>query len=67
MKTQRITSQKTIREEFWATHTEFSSQYNKTKRIKDYSEDIQSAWIMYIDSLEQQGFITEKLANRVTL
>lgn len=62
-----ITTQKALREEFWAIHSEFSSDYQAKKRQNDYKCDIRVAWVDFVDMMAKDGQISEKLANRATL
>jgi hypothetical protein len=56
-----------IRNAFWDVHTEFKSEFRKTYRQDQYRTDIRCAFVDYVDHLQKNGDISEKLANRVTL
>ncbi len=56
-----------VRNAFWAVHTEFKSNFRKTYRQDQYKTDIRCAFVDYVDSLQKNGDISEKLARRVTL
>jgi len=56
-----------IRESFWDEHPDFRKHYRKTWRQNQYNATIRAAWCFYIDMLELNGTISEKLADRATL
>ena len=56
-----------VRNAFWDVHTEFKSDFRKTYRQNQYKTDIRCAFVDYVDSLQKNGDISEKLARRVTL
>ena len=65
----RITTQKALRREFWATFPTLSRQ-----KIPNYSSDglrydirTLCAWIEWIDMLSKSGDISKALADRATL
>lgn len=62
-----MTTQKQVRESFWTSFPEFIDQYRAYKRQKDYNADIRCAFVGHVDSLQKDGQISDKLANRVTL
>ena len=62
-----MTTQKQVRESFWASFPEFIDQYRAYKRQNDYNATIRSSFVSYVDSLQRDGQISDKLANRVTL
>jgi len=62
-----MTTQKQVRESFWNAHPQFKSEYRSRTRQNDYKCDIRCSFVDYVDRLERDGQISEKLANRVTL
>ena len=56
-----------IRDSFWSAHPQFKSEYRKTWKQNQYRTDIRCVFVDYVDSLQKDGTISEKLANRVTL
>jgi hypothetical protein len=65
----RVTRARTIRSEFWRMHPELSR-----RRIRDYSgsglmypADVRVAFCDFVDSLYRFGYISERLAQSVTL
>ncbi len=56
-----------VRKSFWGAFPEFKNQFRKTYRQNNYCADIRCAFVDYVDSLQKDGVITEKLAHRVTL
>ena len=56
-----------LREYFWALHPEFADKYRKTYRQNQYSCDIRTAWVFFVDHMERDQQINEKLAQRATL
>ena len=56
-----------VRNAFFSFHTEFKSNFRKTYRQDQYKTDIRCAFVDYVDSLQKNGDISEKLARRVTL
>lgn len=64
-----ITRARTIRSEFWRIHPELSR-----RRIRDYSgsglmypADVRVAFCDFVDFLARSGYISERLAQSVTL
>lgn len=64
-----ITTQREIRQLFWETYPELSK-----KKIADhkgtgkmFTVDTRCAFVEFVDSLQRDGVISEKLADRVTL
>jgi len=56
-----------IRESFWEAFPEFAGDRRKTYRQSRYNATIRSAFVEYVDSLERDGTITSKLAERAAL
>lgn len=56
-----------VRESFWNVFPQFQSERKATKRQNQYNATIRSAFVQYVDSLQRDGIISDKLANRVTL
>jgi hypothetical protein len=67
MKKYTITTVSELRTEFWNTFTEFKSEYRKSKKQNDYNTDIRCTWVDFVDAMQKDGVISEKLANRATL
>jgi len=64
----RITTQKELRAEFWATFPGASRKRQEYAVIgKMYCTDTRCAWCDWIDSLQKGGEISEALASRATL
>lgn len=59
----RITSQRQIRSEFWRSYPNLSCRRIGT----DYPTDTRVAFVAFVDSLERNGEISAKLAQRATL
>jgi len=60
-------TQTEVRRAFWASFPEFAKDRRSKKRQNDYKFDIRASFVAYVDSLQRDGQITEKLAQRVTL
>ena len=58
---------KEIRKQFWVEFPEFKSEYKANKRQNSYSCDCRYTFVNWVDYLQKDGIITEKLANKVTL
>ena len=58
---------KEVRESFWNDFPKFQSERKATKRQNQYNATIRSEFVQYVDSLQKDGIISDKLANRVTL
>ena len=59
---------KEIRKMFWNNATpEMNREYRVRKTQNDYSCDIRTAFVDFIDSLERDGKITESQPFRITL
>lgn len=59
----RITSQRQLRAEFWRSYPNLSC-----RRVgADYPTDTRVAFVDFVDALERNGEISEKLAERATL
>jgi len=56
-----------LRVSFWENHPQFASDFRVKKRQNDYKCDIRCSWVDYVDSLSQDGIISEKLRNNATL
>ena len=66
-KTKIMTTQTQIRQSFWEAHPQFKDDYKVTYRQNQYCTDIRCAFVDYVDHLVENGDISEKLADRVTL
>ena len=60
-------TQSQVRASLWESFPEFADQYRKTYSQNQYNATIRTAFVDYVDSLEKDGEITEKLASGVTL
>ena len=56
-----------VRNAFWEQHPEFKKDFRVNKRQNDYCTDIRCAFVAYVDYLQKDGQISDKLAYRVTL
>lgn len=56
-----------VRKSFWNEFPQFLNEYKKTKRQNEYSCDCRCTFVNYVDYLQKDGVISEKLANKVTL
>jgi len=64
-------TQTQVRNNFWQYLAEVNPELRKEKRSKktqnDYCTDIRCLFVDYVDHLQKDGTISEKLANKVTL
>lgn len=58
---------KQIRQSFWENHPEFKNEFRKSYRQNQYHTDIRVAFVEYVDYLQKDGQISEKLARKATL
>ena len=69
--TYTYTTQKQVREAFWADHTSFDHQARaagiRSKRQNAHCATVRCAFVDYVDMLSCDGIISEALAARVTL
>lgn len=56
-----------LRNAFWVNHPEFQPERRTKKRQNDYSADIRTAWVNFVDAMQKEGRITEKEAFNATL
>ena len=56
-----------IRKSFWYNFPQFQMYYRVKKRQNDYGNIIRSHFVDFIDYLQKNDIISEKLANRATL
>lgn len=65
------TTQKQVREEFWAVHPHFDEQARaagiRSKRQNAQCATVRCAFIEFVDHMQRDGDINEALAQRVTL
>lgn len=69
MKTQ-ITNQRDLRRLFWETFPELSRRRSRTipgDRFNSFCADTRMTFIDWIDSMQKDGQISEKLAEKATL
>ena len=59
------TTQAEVREAFWVSHPDFTRKGNT--RQNQYPADIRVAFVYFVDHLNKDGMISDKLAERVTL
>ena len=62
-----LTTQKGFRNHFWFNHPEFASLRRSRKTQNDYPADVRAAFVEFVDAEQKAGFITEKLAQKITL
>ena len=66
-----MTTQKQVRENFWAYIQEIAPQYLKeyktSKTQNQYSADIRTLFCDHVDNLHKSGIIKQNLAYKVTL
>lgn len=70
-----LKTQQEVRNSFWELMkecdefytTEYLKEYKRNKRQNDYSTDIRCKFVGYVDNLQLDGVISEKLAFKVTL
>ena len=63
----QFTNQKQIRQAFWEGNEHFRKHFVRNKKQNDYNATIRSEFVMFVDMLQKDGFISESLANRTTL
>jgi len=56
-----------IRKSFWYNFPQFQMYYRVKKRQNDYGDIIGSCFVDFVDYLQKNNIISEKLANRATL
>lgn len=66
MKTFDMTTQEQVRDYFWHNFPDFERRGHRVRQ-NAYSATIRSAFVDFVDMLERDGQISEKLASRVTL
>jgi tRNA-dihydrouridine synthase len=66
-----MTTQKQVRENFWAYIKEIAPQYLKeyktNKKQNQYTADVRTLFVDYVDNLQKSGEIKQNLAYKVTL
>ena len=66
-----MTTQKQVRENFWAYIKEIAPQYLKeyktSKKQNQYTADVRTLFVDYVDNLQKSGTIKPNLAYKVTL
>ena len=60
-------TQKEVRKAFWDSFPQFKSEYRANKRQNEYHTDIRCSFVDFVDCLQRNGQISDKLAERVTL
>lgn len=61
----RMTTQKQVRESFWANFPRYERKSGFTQN--DYPADVRMLFCDFVEDLARDGDITESLAQRVTL
>ena len=56
-----------VRNEFWIDHPEYLDQYHVLKTQNDYSVDIRSCFVDWLDQCHKNGRLSTELAQDVTL
>lgn len=66
-----MTTQKQVRENFWAyiqeTAPQYLKEYKTSKRQNQYTADVRTLFCNHIDNLQKSGVIKKNLAYKVTL
>ncbi len=62
-----MTTQTQVRVAFWEAHPQYVSEFKASKRQDDYRVDIRVAFVDYVDMLQKDGTISDKLASRIIL
>lgn len=66
-----MTTQKQVRENFWAyiqeTAPQYLKEYKTSKRQNQYTADIRTLFCNHVDNLHKSGIIKQNLAYKVTL
>ena len=60
-----VTSQAMLRAKFWAAHPQWTRCVKKSQN--DYPADIRMAWCDFVEQMNQDGQISEKLTYNATL
>ena len=67
----KIKTERQLRKEFWkfmkASFPELAKEYKRNKRQNEYCADIRCMFVDFVDYLARHRFITQELANDVTL
>ena len=64
---QIYTTQAQVRRAFWEDHPNLEGREGSRKLQNKCSTDTRSAFVDFVDTLHRQGFISDALAQRVTL
>jgi hypothetical protein len=56
-----------LRKEFWSIYPEFKDEYKTRKRQNDYNATIRTTFVQFVDDMQKDNMISEKLAQRATL
>lgn len=62
-----MTTESQVRKAFWQGNAHLRSEYRSGKRQNDFNATIRSEFVEFVDMLSKDGFISESLAQRVTL
>ena len=62
-----MTTQAQVRDSFWEHYAHFANERRSRKRQNDYRCDIRVSFVDFVDWLNKEGYISDSLANRVTL
>jgi len=60
----QITTQAALRQLFWENS---GFKRHGRKKQNSYPADVRMAWVNFVDSMQKNGEISEKLAERATL
>jgi hypothetical protein len=60
-----ITTRTQVRDAFWEHHPQFRRRGKQTQN--DYPADVRVAFCDFVDHLQREGALGERLASRVTL
>ena len=56
-----------VRDAFWEEHDEYISDYSADKSQNDYSAEIRTAFVDWLDNSHREGRLSDELAETVTL
>jgi hypothetical protein len=60
-------TEKQIRNAFWQGNKHLQKYWRESKTQNEYNATIRSEWVDFVDMLQKDGHISEKLADEVTL
>lgn len=56
-----------VRDAFWAAFPRLRPTWRARRSHNDYSTDVRSTFVEFVDDLQKSGQISDKLADRATL